>query len=352
METFPLLFKGEYPRSYFPPTLINGSNMKIREPDIYYGCVLTQIIEHASTTHISKLDGAKGLYEINGDRQILIKYSTAEDREWRFSFRRAEIANIKPNEAHTLFFLVLVCGRQSICLLDVNAIQGLLPENEKKSQSIVVNFDGNSRMHIRNEKDDIELLPRIVSHKAFPAKLLNTSAPFNTPYAWPPLSTLSVYRGYPARLFSSNDRTFDLSDLLTSNLREGETAFQYIGISSQSNSWDTWSESALCRIEERIRYLFEFDGFGIEVERISKEKNQKCIEEFIWKIEFWMGEREIDALYDQALPIVLKYGRASPSLIQRHLKISYARAAHLIAQMKYRGAVSEMKSIWPSKVDS
>lgn len=78
--------------------------MRIQQQDFYYGCVLAQITAYAGTTHITKLEAAKGLYEIDGDRQILIKYSTAEGSEWRFSFSRNEIANLKPNDAHTFFF--------------------------------------------------------------------------------------------------------------------------------------------------------------------------------------------------------------------------------------------------------
>jgi S-DNA-T family DNA segregation ATPase FtsK/SpoIIIE len=56
------------------------------------------------------------------------------------------------------------------------------------------------------------------------------------------------------------------------------------------------------------------------------------------------GSAEADPLYDQAVSIVLKSRRASISLVQRHLRIGYNRAARLIEQMEQAGVVSPMQS--------
>ena len=53
---------------------------------------------------------------------------------------------------------------------------------------------------------------------------------------------------------------------------------------------------------------------------------------------------ESDALYDQAVAIVLQHKRASISLVQRHLRIGYNRAARLLEQMEKSGVVSAMAS--------
>jgi S-DNA-T family DNA segregation ATPase FtsK/SpoIIIE len=53
---------------------------------------------------------------------------------------------------------------------------------------------------------------------------------------------------------------------------------------------------------------------------------------------------EADALYDQAVEIVLKTRRPSISLVQRHLRIGYNRAARLIEAMEKAGLVSPMQS--------
>jgi S-DNA-T family DNA segregation ATPase FtsK/SpoIIIE len=56
------------------------------------------------------------------------------------------------------------------------------------------------------------------------------------------------------------------------------------------------------------------------------------------------GDGEADPMYDQAVAIVLQNRRASISLVQRHLRIGYNRAARLLEQMERAGLVSAMAS--------
>jgi DNA segregation ATPase FtsK/SpoIIIE, S-DNA-T family len=46
-----------------------------------------------------------------------------------------------------------------------------------------------------------------------------------------------------------------------------------------------------------------------------------------------------DELYEDAARIVREWGRASTSLLQRRLRIGYARASYLIDLMKEKGLV-------------
>lgn len=56
------------------------------------------------------------------------------------------------------------------------------------------------------------------------------------------------------------------------------------------------------------------------------------------------GSAESDPLYDQAVQVVLQNKRASISLVQRHLRIGYNRAARLLEDMEKAGLVSSMQS--------
>jgi len=55
-------------------------------------------------------------------------------------------------------------------------------------------------------------------------------------------------------------------------------------------------------------------------------------------------DAESDPMYDQAVAVVLQTRRPSISLVQRHLRIGYNRAARLIEQMERAGLVSPMQA--------
>jgi len=83
-----------------------------------------------------------------------------------------------------------------------------------------------------------------------------------------------------------------------------------------------------------VEYLKPF-GPPDYVEAITAETDE---EESGWGDEG--GDAESDPLYDQAVEIVLRTRRPSISLVQRHLRIGYNRAARLIEAMERAGLVS------------
>ena len=62
------------------------------------------------------------------------------------------------------------------------------------------------------------------------------------------------------------------------------------------------------------------------------------------------GEEENDPLYEDAVRLVLEFGKASTSLLQRRLRIGYGRAAHLIDLMERDGIVGAADGPKPREV--
>jgi S-DNA-T family DNA segregation ATPase FtsK/SpoIIIE len=62
------------------------------------------------------------------------------------------------------------------------------------------------------------------------------------------------------------------------------------------------------------------------------------------------GEPENDPLYEDAVKLVVEFGKASTSLLQRRLRIGYGRAAHLIDLMEQDGIVGAADGPKPREV--
>lgn len=62
------------------------------------------------------------------------------------------------------------------------------------------------------------------------------------------------------------------------------------------------------------------------------------------------GGGEADALYDQAVAIVMRERKASTSFIQRHLQIGYNRAARIIERMEKEGIISQANHVGKREV--
>ena len=80
------------------------------------------------------------------------------------------------------------------------------------------------------------------------------------------------------------------------------------------------------------------------------EKQTISLDELEKKVFSFDEEAEDKELFNQAVQIVLEAGKASTSLLQRRLKIGYARAARLLDLMEEKGIVGPQEGSKPRKV--
>ena len=63
-----------------------------------------------------------------------------------------------------------------------------------------------------------------------------------------------------------------------------------------------------------------------------------------------LGGGDEDELINEAITIVVESGQASVSMLQRRLRLGYARAARLVDQMEDRGIVGPFEGSKPRQV--
>ena len=285
--------------------------MKIHNKDFYYGVALTQIAEYPTFTSINKVTEKDGLYQINRDKRVLIKYSTSDSDEWRFSFRKDDLEALHSFDYEV--FCVLVCSDDTICLLSNEDITELLDGSVDSTQWVSVTYPYAGQMRVRGSQGD---LSHTVAHNAFPKEIFGE---VKEDFSWPPYSKLNFYRNPPGLMISSEDRRLDLSDTLTNSVTFEQGRTVYLGVSTISHTWDVWDEETIKKIEEKIRYDLEFDGFNVEIERITNAKEPKisieninCDNEFLWKLDISVALNDYD---DTGEPNIRYETETFPNLI-------------------------------------
>ena len=249
-----------------------------------------------------------GLYQINDDKRILIKYSTESDHEWRFTFQKDDFEALYNTALEDDFeelvshdhFIVLVCAGYAICSLSSADIDELMNADIDSAQSISISCSSDDKMKVRGSLGD---LSHTVRHDEFPSGLLGVMTKEQEGFAWPPFSKLSLYGDLPELILSSNDRMLDLSDHLAEYVRYGAGTTVYFGLKTISYFWETWTDENLSNVEQLIEYDLEFDGYEVEIERVTDERgslsqkqNAPCYHEFLWKLSIFacLDEEEID----------------------------------------------------------
>jgi S-DNA-T family DNA segregation ATPase FtsK/SpoIIIE len=101
--------------------------------------------------------------------------------------------------------------------------------------------------------------------------------------------------------------------------------------------------------EKEVQRVVGYLSSKYKKERIESLE-EKLVEE-TGEVEFFEGGEELeDPLYEEAKRIVIEAKKASASLLQRRLKIGYARAARLLDLLEKRGIVGPQRGAKPREV--
>lgn len=141
--------------------------MKIQQKDYYHGAALTQIVEHQSFKALNKADEKYGHYKINHDVRLMVKRATNDEAPWQFTVNASDLVTIKEDiDSGDYFYLCLVCGLYTVCLLDSKQVETLLNLSLETQQWIKVKNTGSLRVW-----SSLAELKGTIPHNAFPDKI-------------------------------------------------------------------------------------------------------------------------------------------------------------------------------------
>ncbi|WP_144401691.1 hypothetical protein [Isoalcanivorax pacificus] len=144
--------------------------MKIQEQDFYHGAALTQIAEHPSFKALNKGSSRYGHYLVNADCHIFIKYSRSSG-PWSFTFTSDQLeplCNVQNSQAD--LFVCLVCGEETICVLNKEQLEVVIDMALTDSQWIRVEVPPGGRCRVSGSKGK---LGKTVPHNTFPSCLFD-----------------------------------------------------------------------------------------------------------------------------------------------------------------------------------
>jgi hypothetical protein len=251
--------------------------MKIQKQDAYYGSVLAQIIEHDVAT-IRNIKSKLGLYEINGNKRILIKYATERTNDnngaWRFTFSDDDLDELKHCQ-----FSVLVCGNHTnegtVCLLSTEDLDELLDENAKW---IAVDYSDNSQITVTSSQGNLN---HKVAHNAFPKNLFVDEKPEDD--GWYYGLVLQKIADYPyfttINKFTTQEGVYKIDD--------NQILIKYLKAEDENGEW-----------------RFEFDAADFE-----------NLSPFDWGVVLVLGRHAICLLTWQDLDTVLNIRNNRPKWI-------------------------------------
>lgn len=143
--------------------------MKIQAQDFYHGAALTQIVEHESFKALNKASTRYGHYLVNADCHVFVKYSSADEGPWMFTFQPDHLEPVRTVlDIEGCAFACLVCGDDTVCALDSEELREVIDLQAEDVQWIRVSYPAGGSCRVTGSLGE---LSKTVPHNAFPRKL-------------------------------------------------------------------------------------------------------------------------------------------------------------------------------------
>ena len=109
--------------------------------DIWYSRALLPVFEHENCKEITRINGKKAAWRINGDRLIIVKKGTPggkRKRYWQCTFKPNELVFCNEEGRHVKICLLVVCGDAECALSWREAQQIMRPAADGKQEPLYV----------------------------------------------------------------------------------------------------------------------------------------------------------------------------------------------------------------------
>ena len=131
----------------------------INEFKAYHGSAFAELIDE-STVPITLFRpdlSNNAVYILNNSIGLFIKHSTKRVSPWRFSFQSDHVTNLQElTQEFDHAFMVLICGRYAIAVLNNCEIRDLLPLNSPSTSWVSVNSSHNTMLTIEGSSGKLK----------------------------------------------------------------------------------------------------------------------------------------------------------------------------------------------------
>jgi hypothetical protein len=117
----------------------------------YHGTVFAELIDESTIPiKLFRPDlSNNAIYVLNDRVGLYIKHSTSRISPWRFTFHPSHLIELWDLSKDTEdLFVVLVCGRNSMAVIDVSEAESLLPKQSRESCWISVRTGHNTMLEV------------------------------------------------------------------------------------------------------------------------------------------------------------------------------------------------------------